>query len=163
MTVTGESLPPFGSNPDPAVGLVAPTVSGVSFDGSPVTIEPSDKFTVVIFLSHWCPHCQDEVDDVGPYLAGTPLPENVDVVTVSTFVREDRANYPPSEWLTPEVWPTPVVLDTIDDAVAAAFGFGGVPAWAILDSAGVVLARTSGSLPVEVVEGLFANLAGLTP
>ena len=90
VTITGEPLPRFGNSPDPAVGLVAPTVSGVSFDGSPVTIEPSDKFTVIMFLAHWCPHCQTEIDDLGPYLAETPLPDNVEVVSVSTGVDANR-------------------------------------------------------------------------
>ena len=141
----------------------APTVVGVSFDGSAVTIEPSEKFKVVMFLAHWCPHCQDEVDDLGPYFAGTPLPENVEAVAVSTGVDPTRPNYPPSEWMTPEAWPTPIIIDTADGAISSAFGLNAFPFWAILDPDGVVLARTAGSLPLETVEGLFANLAGLTP
>jgi len=163
VTITGGSLPRFGESPDPAVGLVAPTVSGVSFDGSPVTIEPSEKFKVVMFLAHWCPHCQDEVDDLGPYFAGTPLPDNVEAVAVSTGVDPSRPNYPPSEWMTPEAWPTPIIIDTADGAISSAFGLNAFPFWAILDPDGVVLARTAGSLPLETVEGLFANLAGLSP
>jgi thiol-disulfide isomerase/thioredoxin len=163
VTITGGSLPRFGESPDPAVGLVAPTVSGVSFDGSPVTIEPSEKYTVVMFLAHWCPHCQDEVDDLGPYFAGTPLPDNVEAVAVSTGVDPNRPNYPPSEWMTPEAWPTPIMIDTADGAISSAFGLNAFPFWAILDPDGVVLARTAGSLPLETVEGLFANLAGLSP
>ena len=163
VTITGGSLPRFGDSPDPAVGLVAPTASGVSFDGSAVTIEPSEKFTVVIFLAHWCPHCQDEVDDLGPYFAGTPLPDNVEAVAVSTGVDPSRPNYPPSAWMTPEAWPTPIIIDTADGAISSAFGLNAFPFWTILDPDGVVLARTAGSLPLETVEGLFANLAGLTP
>ena len=163
VTITGKSLPPFGTSPDPAVGLVAPTVSGVSFDGSIVTIEPSEKFTVVISLAHWCPYCQEEVEELGPFLSETPLPDNVEVFLMSTFVDETKPNYPPSEWLTPEAWPTPVLVDTVDSVVADAFGFRSVPFWTILDPDGVVLARTAGSLPLATVEGLFANLAGLTP
>jgi len=162
-TITGESLPRFGDSPDPAVGLVAPTVAGVSFDGSPLVIEPSDNFTVIMFLAHWCPHCQDEVDELGPYFADTPLPENVDVLLVSTGVDETRPNYPPSEWLIEAAWPTPVMIDTADGAISSAFGLNAFPFWTILDPDGVVLARTAGSLPLETVEGLFANLAALTP
>ena len=163
VTITGGSLPRFGESPDPAVGLLAPTVSGVSFDGSAVTIEPSEKYTVVMFLAHWCSHCQGEVDDLGPYFAGTPLPANVEAVSVSTGVDPNRPNYPPSEWLTPEAWPTPIIIDTADGAIRSAFGLSAFPFWTILDPNGVVLARTAGSLPLETVEGLIANLAGLTP
>ncbi|MDH3607456.1 MAG: hypothetical protein OER12_10740, partial [Acidimicrobiia bacterium] len=64
-TIVGAALPRFGSTPDPAVGLAAPTIAGTSFDGSAVSIEPSGKHQVVIFLAHWCPHCQSEVKDLG--------------------------------------------------------------------------------------------------
>ncbi len=45
--------------------------------------------------------------------------------------------------------------------VATAYGLNAFPFWVILDPDGVVLVRTAGSLPLETVEGLFANLAEL--
>ena len=38
VTVTGEPLPEFGPDPDPAVGMTAPSLAGEAFDGSPVSI-----------------------------------------------------------------------------------------------------------------------------
>lgn len=161
MSISGTPLPKFGDSPDPAVGLTAPAVVGTSFDGSEVRIEPSGNFTVVMFLAHWCPHCMDEVKNLGPYFEETPLPEGVEALAVSTSVGETRRNYPPSEWLTPEAWGLPVLADTALNEVSDAYGLNAFPFWVILDPDGVVLGRTAGSLPLETVEGLFADLAEL--
>ena len=161
VVLEGDPLPRFGEAPDPAVGRSAPTAAGTDFWGTDVEIAPSGTYQVLMFLAHWCGHCQNEVDELGPYLEETPLPDNVEVVSVSTGVNPDRPNYPPSEWLTPEAWSQPVLIDTADGAVGAAFGLNAYPFWVVLDPEGVVLARTAGSLPLESVEALFDNLAGL--
>jgi thiol-disulfide isomerase/thioredoxin len=160
VSISGTALPRFGDAPDAAVGLVAPTVKGASFDGSEVRIEPTGKFTVLMFLAHWCPHCRDEVKELGPCFEEMPLPEAVEVMVVSTSVNEARANHPPSEWLTPETWGLPVLADTADNEVRDASGLNAFPFWVILDRDGMVLGRTAGSL-LATVEGLFVNPAEL--
>ncbi|NNE95459.1 MAG: hypothetical protein HKN24_05470, partial [Acidimicrobiales bacterium] len=57
--------------------------------------------------------------------------------------------------------PTPVLVDTAESSVAAAFGLNAYPFWVVLDHDGVVLARSAGSLPLESVEALFDNLTAL--
>lgn len=161
VSLGGNPLPRFGEAPDPAVGLVAPVASGAGFDGTAVEIAPSGNFTVVMFLAHWCTACQGEVEEFGPYFAASPPPDNVDVISVSTGVAPNRPNYPPSEWLTAETWPLPVLVDTAESDVAAAYGLNAYPFWVVLGPDGVVLARTAGSLPLESVEALFGNLAEL--
>ena len=161
VEVIGPGLPRFGEAPDTALGLVAPSLVGISFDGSEVRIEPSTRFTVLMFLAHWCPHCQDEVESLGPYFAGEPLPDNVAAFAIATGTDEKRPNYPPSEWLSPDAWSIPVLVDTADSQAAAAFGLNAFPFWVVLDPDGVVLARTAGSLPVASVEALFDNLSAL--
>ncbi len=160
-TLVGASLPRFGEAADQAIGLVAPVVMGTSFDGSVVQIEPSGKYTVIMFLAHWCPHCQDEVEELGPHFEANPIPGNVEVISVSTGVDEQRPNFPPSKWLTPDAWPFPVLLDTAETEVAGAYGLNAFPFWVVLDPEGVVLARTAGSLPLESVQRLFDDLAAL--
>ena len=61
VTVTGEDLPPYPTNPsgfltdpatDPATGRSIPTLNGQTFDGTPITIGPdSGKPQVVVFLA----------------------------------------------------------------------------------------------------------------
>jgi thiol-disulfide isomerase/thioredoxin len=161
VALDGASLPRLGQAPDPAVGMVAPTAVGTDFDGDPVAIAPSGNYQLLMFLAHWCGHCQNEVEALGPYLEATTLPPNVEVLSVSTGVDENRPNYPPSEWLTAEAWSPPVLVDTADSAVGAAFGLNAYPFWVVLDPQGVVLARTAGSLPLESIEALFENLSAL--
>ena len=160
-TIAGVALPRFGDTPDPALGLTAPTVTGSSFDGSALSIEPSGNYTVIVFVAHWCPHCQSEVKSLGPYLTTSPPADNIDVVAVSTGVDPQRPNYPPAEWLTPEAWPHPVLADSDDGAMANAYGLNAYPFWVVLDPTGTVIARTAGSLPPESVETLFSNLSQL--
>jgi len=159
VSIVGDALPVFGATPDPAIGMPAPVVAGAGFDGSEVTIGPSDKFRVVMFLAHWCSHCRGEVEELGPHLKLSPPPANVELFSVSTSARPAGDNYPPSEWLTPGAWPVPVLVDTEDTAIANAFGLTAFPYWVVVDPDGVVLGRTAGSLPVESVEALFDNLA----
>ena len=52
-------------SPDPAIGKTVPTLTGKSvYDGGAVTIGPDTgggKPQVIVFVAHWCPHCQAEV------------------------------------------------------------------------------------------------------
>ncbi|MEP6299655.1 MAG: hypothetical protein ABJ382_20225, partial [Ilumatobacter sp.] len=63
IAVDGAPLVPFEStNGDPAIGVAAPVVTGQSFDGSEIVIgAPTENPTMIVFLAHWCPHCNDEV------------------------------------------------------------------------------------------------------
>jgi len=82
VEVIGEPLPVYeSSDADPAVGLTAPVLEGASFDGTPITIGgPTDGPTLVVFLAHWCPHCNREVPELialndrgGIYALGYPV------------------------------------------------------------------------------------------
>src|SRR6185312_6761692 len=98
VTVNGTALtqlPEDGA--DPAIGVTAPTLAGLSFDGTPVNVGgPTTNATLVVFAAHWCPHCQREI----PKLADWQPPAGVAVVAVATQTSEDAPNYPPSSWLT---------------------------------------------------------------
>src|SRR3954451_11084974 len=53
VTGTGTPLPQMpNSGSDPAVGMVAPDVSGASFDGSPVKIVNDGRPKLVVFAAH---------------------------------------------------------------------------------------------------------------
>ncbi|MGI8938357.1 MAG: TlpA family protein disulfide reductase [Iamia sp.] len=63
VTAEGEPLAPYvADSADPAIGQVAPTLTGIDPAGDPVTIDPGAEGPMVIaFVAHWCPHCQAEV------------------------------------------------------------------------------------------------------
>ncbi len=162
IAVDGETLVPFESTDgDPAIGAAAPVVTGQSFDGSEVVIGgPSENPTMIVFLAHWCPHCNDEV----PVLLGLEesgdLPDGLDVIGVSTAVSADRPNYPPSEWIVDKGWQWPTMADDEELAAINAFGGSGFPFTVVLDADGTVLARRSGEASAsDTVSFLDAALA----
>ena len=61
VTVNGDELAPYAEGADdPAIGMVAPEVIGEGFTGNAVTTK-TDSPHMIVFLAHWCPHCQAEV------------------------------------------------------------------------------------------------------
>ena len=127
-------------------------MSGESFDGSAITIGgPTDNATMLVFLAHWCPHCNDEIPELLALEEAGSLPDDLDIIAVSTAVAEDRDNYPPSEWLDEKGWPWPAMADDEDLTAINAFGGTAFPFTTILDEEGEVLARRGGSAPADVI------------
>jgi len=125
VTVTGEALPRYDSaNPvDLAVGLPAPLLNGLDFQGDPITVDPSVSGPyMVVFLAHWCPHCNAEVP-----------------------------NYPPAEWFSNRGWSWPVLVDeALGDGeagkAAVSYGASGWPYFVIVGADGLVKTRVSGEI-----------------
>ena len=159
VEVSGSPLPVYGSGGDPAVGTPAPELRGASFDGTPVNITHNGRPKLVVFVAHWCPHCQREVPLLVDYLRNSPIPAGMDLVAVATSTSADRPNYPPSKWLEREAWPSPVLADSSSSDAARAFGLPGFPYFVAIDSSGLVVERTSGELPVSDFDALVARLA----
>ena len=156
VTVTGAALAemPRGGA-DPAVGQEIPDVKGQSFAGSPVQITKDGKPKLVVFVAHWCPHCQKEVPLLTDYLKSNPL-QGVDLYGVSTGVAPNRPNFPPSDWLEEEGWAAPTLADSGDGDAADAFGLSSFPFFVAVDGSGKVVARVAGEITTEQ----FADLAG---
>ena len=149
VSTTGNPLPRFDTaTSDAAVGMTIPTVTGTSFDGSPVSISNDGKAKVVLFVAHWCPHCRREVPLLASALRQTPLPPNVEMITISTGVNANAPNYPPSEWLAGVKWPTPVLADDGESSAASAYGLTGFPYFVFVDAHNQVVARSSGEMPL---------------
>ncbi|CAN5594312.1 hypothetical protein BH10ACT3_BH10ACT3_15990 [soil metagenome] len=168
VTVVGEPLPAYPDtdsylappDDDPAVGKVAPELEGQTFDGTPLTIDPTDgRAKVVIFVAHWCPHCQREVPLIQKWLDDGNKPDNVDFYAVSTAVSADRPNYPPSAWLADEGWTPPVMLDSPDQTAAVAYGLPGFPYFVMMDASGKVTQRASGEVPIDEFGELVDTLS----
>jgi thiol-disulfide isomerase/thioredoxin len=163
VVVSGAALPGFtGSGAiadDPAVGAAMPSVDGADFDGTEVAIGPDGVAKGVLFLAHWCSHCQAEVPRVVEWLATTGGVPGVEIAAVSTAMDPVQVNYPPDEWLEREGWPTPVLVDDEDGTAFAAFGGTSFPYWVFVDAEGRVVARTAGELDITTLEA-FLTLAG---
>jgi thiol-disulfide isomerase/thioredoxin len=158
VTVDGEQLPQLvDPSRDPAVGRPAPALEGVGFDGAPVRT-PSGEPHVVVFLAHWCPHCQAEVPRIVALeeRGGT---EGVAVLAVATGTSADAPNFPPSAWLEREHWPYPVLVDTAAGTAAGAYGLASYPMLVFVDAQGAVAGRVSGEVPESELAAMFAALA----
>ena len=162
VEVAGNALDPYPGNAaaDPAVGRTAPVVTGASFAGTAVTIEPGQP-TLVAFLAHWCPSCQAEVPRLVEWIESGDVPPSLQIVGVSTSATSTRPNFPPSNWLERERFTPPVLADDVLATAAQAFGVNSFPTLVMLDADGTVLWRVSGELPDGVLEAMVAaGLAG---
>lgn len=157
VRITGDALPPM-ARPDSATGLVAPSVEGVGFDGAAVSLMKSGRPTAVVFLAHWCSHCQQEVRDVVSWLKTNSFASTADIVGVVTMTDSAKPNYPPSAWLDREGWPFPSLLDDGDSRVAEAYGLVGTPLWVFVGSDGRVTGRLEGEVPPEQLAQVIAGL-----
>jgi len=158
VTVTGTALPAFAdTSQDPAIGTTAPTLTGASFDGTPLAVEPGTP-TLVVFLAHWCPHCQREVPVLTDWAADGGVPAGVDVVGIATSTTSQRPSYPPSAWLEREQFPFAVIADSATYDAATAYGLTSYPYFVALDSQGRVVARASGEIDPDALTAMLANL-----
>jgi thiol-disulfide isomerase/thioredoxin len=160
--VSGTALTPYSSfGRDPAVGEQAPTVRGQSFAGRPVAIAPDGKPRMIVFLAHWCPHCNVEAPKLAAYLDEHGLPANVDLTIVPTGSNSSAPNWPPSEWVKDiGLGNVQTLVDDEQGTVAAAYGLTAYPFIVMLDAQGKVLDRTSGEQENGFFAQAFNRLAG---
>lgn len=159
----GDALPPLpDAGADPAIGSPMPTVTGTGMDGRALTVPTAGRPTMIMYVAHWCPHCQAEVPVVQEWVDGGGLPEGVDLVTVSTAIDPRRPNYPPADWLAAEGWTAPVLVDG-DDSAANVAGLTAFPFFVAVDADGNVVARTSGELSPDQLDAMAEELTGVAP
>jgi cytochrome c biogenesis protein CcmG, thiol:disulfide interchange protein DsbE len=159
VTVSGNPLPQFSDTADdPAVGMTLPTLEGNDQSGAPMTIGADGRPTMIMFVAHWCPHCQREVPVVQQWVDDGRLPEGVDLVSVSTAIDPSRPNYPPDAWLADEGWTAPVLVDA-DNSAAQAAGLSAYPFFVAIDGNGTVVLRTTGELTTDQLDAIASTLA----
>ena len=165
VTVDGTKLPELTDTAnDKAVGDTIPTLHGISFDGSPVTVGPNGKPQIIVFLSHSCPHCQREVPRI-VQLAKADKLQGVDVTAVATNTNPaygsypDPGNYPPSAWLKREHWPYPVLADSKQLTALKAYGLPAFPYFVFVDKDGKVAARATGEIAPGDLASVVQKLA----
>ncbi len=159
-TVTGEILPLYAGESDDniAVGLPGPLFSGPNQNSEIVSLENNGNAKALLFLAHWCPHCQNEVPAVQEIINLMGVPDGVDVIAIATSIDRGRDNYPPQDWLAREGWSETQIYD-IDKDIATAYGLTSFPYWVFLDKDLNVIARRAGNLPGDYVGQLLIQLA----
>lgn len=163
VQVTGTSLPDDrDAKPDPAIGMAAPQLRGVDFEGSTVVAPPTGP-NVMVFLAHWCPHCQREVPVISKLRQSGAWPKSVGLTAVSTSVARERGNYPPSAWLQSAGWDAPVLVDTATRTAADAYGQVSFPYMVWIDATGKVVLRTSGEIPEATLLRMVNELGAGAP
>jgi len=133
---------------------------GVDLDAHRLRIGDDGKPKAIIFLAHWCPHCQREVPLIQAWLDRGGGPEDVDLYSVATAIDPARPNYPPGAWLEREGWSVPVLVDDAHDTAATAYGLTGYPFFVFVDARGDVVARAAGELTLPELEAYLALAAG---
>ena len=169
VTITGELLFPYdvADSPDPSVGAVAPLLSGLDFQGDAVTIDPTANGPyMIVFLAHWCPHCNAEVPRLLDWKGSGAVPTELNVIGVATAVSSSAPNYPPSDWFSNKGWSWPVMVDESQGdgeagKAAVAYGATGWPYFVIVGADGLVKARVSGEVSVADLQVIVDDaLAG---
>lgn len=157
ITVEGRDLPTSADTDpagvDAAVGRTIPTITGQGYDGRPVTIEPG-RAQIIVLMAHWCPHCQREIPNIVEWAGDGLLPDDVQIVGVSTVVDEARGNYPPPSWLEREGWEFPVLADDDEYTAFDALGGDSFPTLIAVTADGEVAMRSWG----ESDEATFTEL-----
>ncbi len=160
VTVDGTPLAALAQGgADPAIGEIAPTLTGTSFDGETITIAPDGRPKVVMFLAHWCPHCQREVPRVLDLIEEGQQPDSIDIYGVSTAVDQGRGNFPANRWLAREGWSLPIMRDSAANDALLAYGAGGFPYVVYLDGDNRVIGRSAGELSPEQIVANWEELA----
>lgn len=94
------------------------------------------------------------------HLAENPLPDDVELITVSTSVEPSGGNYPPEAWLDREGWEAPTIADDEDSTIAATFGLSAFPYFVAVDADGKVVARATGELTADQFDAVVAQAQG---
>lgn len=160
VTVTGDVLPPYDPDvTDTAIGMTAPVLTGKGFAGNIVTTTPGTP-TLLVFLAHWCPFCQEEVPLLVEWEDSGDMPLGVDVIAIATATDTARPNYPPSAWLARENFPVlwPVMADDQERTAGQAFGLSAYPFFILLDAEGKVVKRMSGVVPKDDLTALVQTV-----
>jgi len=163
VVVSGDSLPSWEGNAsvveaEPAFGLVAPEITGEDFDGSAVDISHDGAPKAIVFLAHWCSHCQSEVPRVQSWLDSTGGVPGVEVMSVTTSASSGQPNWPPSSWLAREDWTSPNIRDDSDSTALRAFGGTSFPYWVFLNGDGTVAYRLAGETDIQTLQTIMQTL-----
>lgn len=155
-TISGDALPEYAGENDIniSVGLQAPLFSGPDQNSEIISLEKNGKSKILLFLAHWCPHCQAEVPIVQEYIDTFGLPADVEVIGILTSIDRSRDNYPPHDWLVEEGWSETQIYD-LDREIGTVYGLNAFPYWVTLDKDLKVVNRVTGKLTPDQITVLI--------
>lgn len=169
LEVDGDPLPPYVNEADdPAIGMRPPTIFGEAPDGTGHTVSPdlADP-TLLVFLAHWCPACDEELPVYAELAASGLFPDNLNVYAVLTSITPGRPGFPPAQWLADGGWEFDTIVDMPDMdrggefVASSAYGLTATPFSVLIDD-GVVVDRWSGVAgPAEILRRV--SVVGGTP
>ena len=149
-----------GGGDDSEEVVVAPPLVGQDYAGNEVEVVPGeDGPLMLVFLAHWCPHCNAEIPVLQQWEASGEIPEDLDIIGISTAVTADRPNYPPDEWLETMGWEWPVIADD-DGTLAETYGVNAFPYMVFVGDDGAVTATVSGEQPISQLQTLADAAVG---
>ena len=165
VVIAGEPLAAYNKDAafDDAVGTPAPTLSGKNFAGEDIVIDPAANGPyMIVFLAHWCPHCNAEVPRLLDWKNAGLVPAELNIVGVGTAVAPGEANFPPAQWFSNKGWSWPVIVDEYKGPGAAgtaatAFGASGWPYFVIIGADGLVKVRKSGEIEISELQTIVAD------
>lgn len=169
VDVDGVPLPPYlDETNDISIGLPAPVLAGLDTEQRPIRIDPAeDGPTMLVFLAHWCPACNDEVPNLVRMRSYGQFPDDLNIVGVLTAQSPDRPNFPPGTWIRDKMnWKYPTMLDGVDPDTGASiasttYGLTAYPFVVLVDGDGMVVDRWSGGRTTEEIVARIGRL-GLT-
>lgn len=157
VSITGTALPPL-SESDEAIGMTIPEIYGSSFGGGDISIERNGIPKMILFVAHWCPHCQKEVPIIQSWLETEGVPHGIEFISVATATDPGQGNYPPSAWLEKEGWTVPVIVDDEESSAGESFGVNAYPYFVFVNGDGTVRHRASGELTIEHIKEFLSGL-----
>lgn len=165
VTVQGQQVvAPFPSQPgatDPAAGSVSPVITALDYDDNPVAIGQPGQAQVLVLLAHWCPVCDQELPLLLDTVNSGLIPENVELILVTTGLDPLRPNWPPRTWLTDAgLGKVTTVRDDATSSLMRAYGLNAYPAWVAIDQEGFIVTRHQGLLSSAGVAQLLAAAQG---
>jgi thiol-disulfide isomerase/thioredoxin len=155
--VTIAAVVTSGDDESSESGSLAPTLVGTDLEGEALTI-PSEGAKLVVFLAHWCPHCQAEVPLLVDWIDSGDVPEGVEVYGVATSNDPNADNFPADAWLAEEGWEQPTLLDDEANTFANDYNVEGFPFLAFVDEDGTVVETMSGEKPISEVQAAAEDL-----
>jgi len=157
VSINGDPLPVMPEEgTDAGIGAKVPVVNGYNFNGDAVSLDvaASGKPTMVVFLAHWCPHCNREIPRILEWAATNGVPEGLRIVGVATGSRNDYPNWPPSAWLADMGWKWEKMADTQDGQAFSAYGGTSFPTMVLVGPDGTVKNRFSGEVEISDLDRL---------